>query len=369
MESENADRICRLLQEEMDWNWMLKAAYFHGVWPIMYHNLKAACPDAVPQDILLNLQKGYLAGAMRNLMLSRELLRITEDFKEHGIEAVPFKGPTLAQAAYGDITLRSFSDLDVMVCKQNVLQARDILLSAGYRPEIPMTYSQEAKYLKTGCEYNFDRQSPNIHVEIHWRFLPMGYCVSFDEGIWSRLETMTFEETTICSFSLEDLVLALCAHAMKHQWAKIKLVSDIAGLIGRNQINWERVNIGAADMGLKRILHISLLLAHDLLDVGFPEQIFYEIGGDITARKLASHLTGMLFVEADRQKRIFDNNMLRMRTRERLKDRSRFLFLIITKPTQADYDMIHLPDSLYPLYRIIRPVRLFYQYGLKRKLI
>jgi hypothetical protein len=59
MDGENADRICRLLQEEIDWDWMQKAARSHGVWPIMYQNLKSVCPDAVPKDILSNLKNVY----------------------------------------------------------------------------------------------------------------------------------------------------------------------------------------------------------------------------------------------------------------------------------------------------------------------
>ncbi len=174
IENANPDRICRLLQEEINWDWMIKAARDHGVWPIMYHNLKAVCPEAVPQEVLSNLRKGYLSNALRNLMLTRELLRIIEDFQKHGIEAVPFKGPTLAQLAYGDITLRQFSDLDIMVHKHDVLKAKELLISRGYKPQVNFTPLQERLLLQNACEYNFVRNNPMIPVEVHWRSLVFG---------------------------------------------------------------------------------------------------------------------------------------------------------------------------------------------------
>ena len=368
MDSVSADGICRLLQEEIDWNWMLKAARSHGVWPIMYHNLKAVCPEAVPQDILSKLKNVYLDNALRNLLLIKELFRIIEDFQNHGIEAVPFKGPALARMAYGDVTQRSFSDLDIMVRKQNVLQARDLLQSAGYKPEIPMTSDQEVKYLKANCEYNFNRQSPNVHVEIHWAFLPTNYYAPFDERIWSRLETMTFEGTRVQSFSSDDLVLALCAHATKHQWFQIKMVSDLAGLISRHQIDWDQVVASADEMGLMRILHIGLFLAHDLLDAKLPEQMLYKIEKDNTAKKMALHISEKLFSETNGMDGIIERYLFWPRTRERLSDRVKYLLFVGFEPTQADYDAFPMPDFLNPFYWIVRPVRLFYQYGLKKRI-
>lgn len=148
MDSNSVDRICRLLQEEeMDWEFILKAARSHGVYPILYHNLKSIRSEAVPQDILSNLKVAYLLNVARNLMLTKELLCIIADFQEHGIEAVPFKGPALAQAAYGDITLRSFSDLDIMVHKHDVLQAKGLLIARGYEPQTEFTQQQEKRYL------------------------------------------------------------------------------------------------------------------------------------------------------------------------------------------------------------------------------
>jgi len=46
--------------------------------------------------------------------------------EENGIEALTFKGPALAQMAYGDTSLRHYSDLDILIRKEQPKQAKDV---------------------------------------------------------------------------------------------------------------------------------------------------------------------------------------------------------------------------------------------------
>jgi hypothetical protein len=368
MDSEKATRICALLKEEMDWAWIIKAARTHGVMPLLYRHLKAACPGAVPPEIYLDLQKGYLLNTRRNLILARELLGIIQALSEKGIEAVPFKGPALSLMAYGDITYRSFSDLDIMVRKEDVLLAKDILISRGYKPQVSFTAKQERNILKNVCEYNFVRENPSLLVEIHWRFHNDFYSVPASDGIWSRLESVNLEGKPIPSFCANDLVLVLCSHAARHEWSQMKFVSDFAGLISGRQINWDQVLSGAKKMGLLRILHINLVLAQDLLDAKLPRQMIDEIGRDRTAKEMAQNISEKLFSDKNKEGGAIEKYLFWPRTRERLRDRAKYLFLVGFKPTQVDYDAFPMPDFLYPFYWIIRPVRLLCKYRSKKRM-
>ncbi|MEI6102817.1 MAG: nucleotidyltransferase family protein [Methanothrix sp.] len=367
VDSENAKRICALLKEEMDWAWIIKAARTHGVMPLLYRHLKAACPGAVPPEIYLDLQKVYLLNTKRNLIFAKELLGIIKALSEHGIEAVPFKGPALSLMAYGDITYRSFSDLDIMVHKDDVLPAKDILISLGYKPQVCFTPRQERNIMENVCEYNFVRENPSILVEIHWRFHTDFYSVPASQGIWSRLESINLEGKQIPSFSANDLVLVLSSHAARHEWTQIKYVSDFAGLISHRQIDWDKVVDSADRMGLLRILHINLLLAKDLLDAKLPLQMIDEIGRDRSAKEIALKMSEKLFSDTNANGGSIEKYLFWPRTRERLRDRVKYLFLVGFKPTQVDYDAFPLPDFLYPFYWIIRPVRLLCKYRVKKK--
>jgi hypothetical protein len=370
VDSENAKRICALQEEKMDWAWIIKAARSHGVMPLLYRHLKAACPGAVPPEIYLDLQKVYLLNTRRNLILAKELLGIIKALSEHGILAVPFKGPALSLMAYGDITYRSFSDLDIMVHRDDVLLAKDILISRGYKPQVSFTAKQEQNILKNVCEYNFIRENPSLLVEIHWRFHTDYYSVPASDGIWSRLESITLEGVPIPSFSANDLVLVLGSHAARHEWATMKFVSDFAGLISHRQIDWDQVVSSADKMGLLKILHINLFLAQDLLAAKLPLQMIDEMDRDRSAKEIARNISEKLFSG------IYNNTnggaiakyLFWPRTRERLRDRAKYLFLVGFKPTQVDYDAFPLPDFLYPFYWIVRPVRLLCRYRSKKRM-
>ncbi len=366
VDRENTERICALLKEEMDWEWIVKAARVHGVIPLLYRHLKAACPGEVPPDVYLDLQKVYFLNTRRNLILARELIGIVKDLREHGIDVVPFKGPALSMMAYGDIACRSFSDLDIMVHKDDVLSARDVLLSRGYSPQVAFTAKQERNILKNVCEYNFVRGNPSIVVEVHWKFHTDYYYVPPIEGIWSRLVSINLEGVPIVSFSADDLVLVLSSHAAKHDWSTLKFICDFAGLISRSQINWDRVADCAEKAGLMRILHINLILAKDLLDAQIPLQMIDEVDRDSSAREIAAVVSERIFFDTNISSGSIDKYLFWSRTRERMWDRLRYLFFVGFKPTQVDYSEFPLPDILHPLYLIIRPVRLLCKHRSKR---
>ncbi len=52
---------------------------------------------------------------LANLDLTAELIRVLDSLDAAGIRGLPFKGPVLAQTAYGGVGLRRFLDLDVLV--------------------------------------------------------------------------------------------------------------------------------------------------------------------------------------------------------------------------------------------------------------
>ena len=48
MDSERAERIGVLLQQDIDWAYLFLMARSHGMMPLLYWHLNATCPDAVP---------------------------------------------------------------------------------------------------------------------------------------------------------------------------------------------------------------------------------------------------------------------------------------------------------------------------------
>src|SRR4051812_23591803 len=119
---------------EIDWHKLAAAAEFHGLTPLLCRNLKAAA-IAIPHEIASEIDSWNSATVRQNLFLSAELLRAHSALREHGIEAIPLKGPVLASELYGDLALRPFSDIDLLIRREQVDAAESVVRDLGYEPE------------------------------------------------------------------------------------------------------------------------------------------------------------------------------------------------------------------------------------------
>lgn len=118
--------------------------------------------------------------------------------------------------------------------------------------------------------------------------------------------------------------------------------------------------------GLKRTLHIGLNLAHDLLGSALPSRISNEIEDDVSAKRTAAEVFEKLFSDAEGKEGIIKEYLFWAKTRERLRDQAKYLISLGTEPAIAEFNAVPMPACGYPLYRIIRPARLFNKYILKR---
>lgn len=110
-----AERIKILIQSKIDWAYLIQTATRHGVMSLLYQSLSTTCPEAVPKTNLAQLRDYFHSSAFHNLFLTKELLKLLNLFESHSIPAIPYKGPVLAVSAYGNLSLRQISDLDILV--------------------------------------------------------------------------------------------------------------------------------------------------------------------------------------------------------------------------------------------------------------
>src|ERR1700681_771944 len=96
----------------LDWDHLLDLAHKHSVASLLCATLLDA-DVAPPAAILTRLRRSVQGIARFNLALSRELVRLLSLFEWNGIEVLPLKGPTLTRILYGNLSLRTFADLDL----------------------------------------------------------------------------------------------------------------------------------------------------------------------------------------------------------------------------------------------------------------
>jgi hypothetical protein len=365
---EDNRRIGALLREETDWKYLLRVAREHRVVPLLFSHLNATCPEAVPETVLNELRNYYHESTRRNLFLTGELLKLLNLFEANGIHAIPYKGPTLAAMAYGNLALREFDDLDILVRKQDVPRAEELLVSMEYRSQYRLNGEQQAAFLRNHYEHAFTRGDGEVTVDLHWGIMEKHFSFSLDsECLWGRLERISLGGNTVLTLSPEDLLLILCMHGSKHFWERLSWIRDVAELIRvHKKINWEQFMKQASTLGSERMLLLGLYLASDLLGAALPEEVWRRVHTDPTVKALARQVHERLFREANGSLGAFEGLPLHpfhLRARERLQDKLRYCIYRVTTITMKDSMLLPLPGYLYPLYYIIRPKRLAGKYG------
>lgn len=372
---ETTNQIRAICHAGIDTEYLIRIAKQHMLAPLVYRNLSTACPEYIPGDALGRLREYSDATAKTNRVLSEELVRLLKLFDEHQIFALPFKGPTLAATAYGDISLRKFGDLDILIQERDIGKVENLLLCGGYRLQKKAIESP----VESDWELSYVHGETGVHVDLHWGIMPPFFPFPFDfERLWSRRKQVSLAGQTISALSDEDLLLILCAHGCKHYWEHLEWLCDVAELSGASQeLNWEWLLNEARRVRSRRMLFLSLQLARDLLGATIPTHVLQSMRDDAALPALNKQVRRRVFREVEAPPGFFDRLhtsedlgidtiYFLVRVREHLQDRIRFccwIVQLLITPVPKDRAILSLPESLSFLYYFVRPIRLIGKLG------
>jgi len=294
-----------------------------------------------------------------------ELLRLLDLFEENGVRAVPLKGPVLAESLYGNVALRYFKDLDILIDPADLPKVKQLLTAVPYSPGEEPVGVQEAAWIRACHEYNFHRDDGAFRLEIHHRCLPrtLPYSRTLAD-LKEELEPVTAGGRSVQTLSPESLLLFLCVHGGIHRWHRLKWICDVAELIGGRPIDWRKVFSQAVAAGAERMLLLGLSLASGLMGAELPEEIRQRISADRVLPSLVRKVRQKLFLEGNDPPGNVENFFFHYAMQERLRDRIRYAWRRAMVPTQPDWMFLRLPAPFFPLYTLLRPLRLAKQYGI-----
>jgi hypothetical protein len=354
------DRIGTLLHAPLDWDRLRGFAWKHRLLPLVSQRLSLLDPASVPVAAREEFQRSARSVSQHNLLLSGELARILRAFDERRISILPFKGPSLALTLYGNLAVRPFSDLDLLVRGEDVVAAQEILTALGYTPKLDLTDAQQAAFLHYENDRTFLHGANGVAVELHWRFFAR--YVAFDIGgrsLWGRLRKIPFAGVEMATLPPEEYLLVLALHGTKHLWALAGWVLDIAQLVAvYDDLDWSRLEELASATGGERMLHLALKLASDLFGAPLPHGVASRIAADPVAARLAGQVEDSLGATAHEAISEIEEHRFYLGSRERLRDRLLYYWLWLFTPNYKDQSFIRLPAPLTPLYYLIRPVRM-----------
>ena len=353
---ETIAQIADATERGVNWKELFRLGEIHGVLPLLARNLNAYA-RGLPTEIEQRLRAAYEENVRRNLWFASELGRITDYLDGKNLRAVPYKGPALAESVYGDLALRSFSDLDFLISPGDFERAKQALAELGYRPAEELTPAVERFWLRRGYEREFDGAAGKNLVELQWGVLPYFYAVDLGiDDLLARSGRSSVGGREVWCLSPEDSLLALCLHAAKHLWTRLAWVCDIAETLRTQTIDYPLALSRARSLGILRIMGISLWLTENLLKIPQPAQ---QIMADdpqipVLGQQFANRLARSATYDLDSSEYF----RLILRSRESRADRWRYLWRLIWTPGASDLAAVQFPEPLFPLYRVVRVARL-----------
>ncbi len=331
--------IREIAAEDPDWERFARQARRHGLVPLIYRNLhQAKLADAIPPPLFDELRMQYHRNSLRSHLMTGEALRLLGLLASAGIHAIAFKGPVLAKTAYGSTGLRVSSDLDILVKRDEIEKALEVLGGSGYREIRAFSPEEKRLHFKKSIEIELKHEEEGWELDLHWVLNAPFITYNFDDSLlWSRAARAVINGKEVLTLSPGDYLLYHSKHGVNHFWDRLILLCDVAEILsGGSTIDWPWLMGEAARGGNLRMLLLSFSMARDLLGAPLPAAVEAHIKADRKAGRLARYMYGYILSEEPVPNGFVERRVFKIRVREKLRDRAGYVLHYLGTPEPED---------------------------------
>jgi hypothetical protein len=363
---EDLDALRRELAAGPAWDSVIDGARRHRVASLVLSGLQACGSPHLPARVVAELRLQALAAAKRSLAQIAEIARLGPIFAQAGTQILAFKGVVLSAQLYGDPGLRDPRDIDLLVHPGEFTNAAALLVEAGYRRSGPiLSPRQAAAHQRWIKEAGYVHAATGINVELHHRLSDNPVLIPCDfDRLWREREEVSVGGALIATLTRRHLPLYLCVHGAHHGWEELRWLTDLAAAL--QQPDATDAAIAAADAaGLEAPMLHALMLAHDWLAVPTDERHLATARADRRVarldRILAHFYAGSAWYQAPRRgsfAAFLRYSLWLRRYNYSLKAEWRYWAHQAMREflAPADWDAVRLPDSLFWLFPLVRPI-------------
>ncbi|MGA2427318.1 MAG: nucleotidyltransferase family protein [Candidatus Acidiferrum sp.] len=354
-------RLNELFRKPLDWRRLLTLADEHGVLPLLTKHIALLDEGSTPAEVRRELRDAARAQTLFTLSLTAELFRVLDRFAALGIAALLTKGPVLSARCYGDPGLRQYTDLDFVLRDDDVHRATEAMMALSYEPKIPL---KAIKATKVPGEYVFVQSGTKLLVEFHtertFRYHPKPLSV---DKLFQRQALVRFDGHDVPALSNEDELILICIHGAKHFWERLMWIADVAALVSRQTIDWNRAMAAAREVQAERMLRVGLLLAANMLGARLPAELLDRFRADAAVSRMAAQIARRLPVVESEPFGLLGRAAFRVRMRGGFLPGVAYLLRLSLSPTEEDWVAGAEEKRPSMLDAITRPFRLARKYG------
>jgi hypothetical protein len=352
--------------DEEGWERVLGAAAWHGVSGLLVKRLResgAWC--AVPVSIQATMEQSVREQSFRALAQVAGLAQVSKTLEDAGVMAVAWKGPAVSQELYGSYAVRSSSDLDFLLRRQDMPAAVASLAAIGFTPvQAFKTGAAASRAAHLNCELQLVRMRDKVYVELHDEVMPrlFGKGISIEEclGTARSLALMGTHGGAVRVLHSQLLLISLCAHGAKHGWERLKWLCDISAYLAMygGETDWPALWLAAKRASALEAVLCGVRLAGNLLQAPLPESI----------RRYSPHGKRVDALVEQVSLRLLSGMMQKQTVSSGLRDaldtigsksgRLRYMVSRALTVNAVDLERFQLPEKLSALYQPLRIVRL-----------
>jgi hypothetical protein len=246
----------------------------HQIRPIVY---EAARQSNFKNNFIEQMGHFSKVQSIKNLMDSHELTHILENFQQHNIEVLPYKGLVFLEKMYQNRPLRESGDIDIVVKPSDATKALKLLIEAGYTLEIDSANNEniindivERGQWREVSLSKMTKPGWKTSIDFHW-----GINETFQQYKF-HLEDL-FEDSKIDSFQKKQLLIPsqntifkqmLNHHGGRNCWLRLKDFCDfIVFMKAYPEQDFASLRILAAEMNMKVVFENGIQIL---------ESYFYE---------------------------------------------------------------------------------------------
>ena len=261
-----------------DWEAMVISIIERGVGPLFYSRLPQLTNSTlIPAGSKEKLKQAYLITLSRGIMLYNVFTKVAELLKNNNVDFIVLKGTYLAEKLYGDIALRQFSDIDLLIREEDGEKAQQVLKDAGFQSnDYPM-----AEFLRknVGFEHYPPLVFQGVPVELHVRLNRPGEQFQIvTDSVWQHAEMVSLQGIEVKVPDLTDVLIHTCVHLHKHfRDGQVQFTgfNDIVNLLDTesDKINWDELSDRCRMYRCEEIVFTYLLLVSKYYQLSLPENI------------------------------------------------------------------------------------------------
>ncbi|MCK5171479.1 MAG: nucleotidyltransferase family protein [Bacteroidales bacterium] len=357
----DVDFITGILSE-INWDLFIQLVLKHR---LVSHILKHInkIENQISDEIISSLKEIKLNQSKTSLEYTSILIKINDLFQKKNIKYISFKGPLLSLELYDDIGFRNFRDIDILVEKENIEEAKNIIENLNFKniyPRIPLSNQQRKVNYSISHHYHFTHNEKPIEIELHWNITnPQSFFGVATKDIISNSKSIDISNYDVSYISTTENLVYQAAHGSIHQWYRLFWLKDFSALLLKYS-NDEIKNAWklSEELKLQNCFIQACLLSHLIYKIELPDFINFSICKNLIKIPLNSIHINDLSQQGLKGKIKFVFYRLQMKP-----DFKYYFELIYRLRTHlSDWELLKLPKYLFFLYYLLRPFLLVFKF-------